>query len=360
MPVIVLFRPLRHTLLWGEGGTVALTSKYGPEERKLLEDAAGRLYSAAAAQNRLPADDPRLEPEGEFRPALDLLLDIGLLVFDEARAQYLPVDPAAVQTRVVVPLSREGADLLNESAAWAEAFSELGQTYRRATRSDTAPITELRGLSQINNFLQAMISDARGELLTAQPYGRRPAGELAAAENRDRHALDRGVRMRTLYQHSARQSPATREYVAELTAHGGEVRTLDEFFKRLIIIDREVAVIPASEDHFVAQAIRDKSLVAYLVDIFERAWERGRPFTAHEARNEKAIASDVRAMTIRLLVEGHSDPASAKRLGVSTRTYAGYIAALKEEYGVQTRFQLGHAMGKVSANSDVPDELKDT
>ena len=83
----------------------------------------------------------------------------------------------------------------------------------------------------------------------------------------------------------------------------------------------------------------------YLVDIFERSWERGRPFTAHEARNEKAIAADVRAMTIRLLVEGHSDPASAKRLGVSTRTYAGYIAALKDEYGVQTRFQLGHAMG---------------
>ena len=50
-------------------------------------------------------------------------------------------------------------------------------------------------------------------------------------------------------------------------------------------------------------------------------------------------------MTIRLLVEGHSDPASAKRLGVSTRTYAGYIAALKDEYGVQTRFQLGYAMG---------------
>jgi hypothetical protein len=30
---------------------------------------------------------------------------------------------------------------------------------------------------------------------------------------------------------------------------------------------------------------------------------------------------------------------------VSTRTYAGYIAALKDEYGVQTRFQLGYAMG---------------
>ena len=50
-------------------------------------------------------------------------------------------------------------------------------------------------------------------------------------------------------------------------------------------------------------------------------------------------------MTVRMLTEGHSDPASAKRVGVSTRTYACYVAALKEEYGVETRFQLGYAMG---------------
>jgi hypothetical protein len=37
---------------------------------------------------------------------------------------------------------------------------------------------------------------------------------------------------------------------------------------------------------------------------------------------------------------------SAKRIGVSPRTYASYIAMLKEEYGVQTRFQLGWAMSQ--------------
>ena len=322
-----------------------MASRYGPDERKLLESVAGQVYSSATSQGHLLADDPRLQEGGDLHEGVTLLFDLGLLVTSDDESRYLPVDPASVQTRVVVPLSREGSDLLRESAEWAEAFADLGQTYRRATRSDIAPITELRGVPQIDSFLQAMISDARTELLTAQPYGRRPAEQLAAAENRDLRALDRGVKMRTLYQHSARQSPPTREYVAELSAHGGEVRTLDEFFKRLIIVDREIAVIPGSEDHAVAMALRDKSVVDYLVDIFERAWERGRPFTAHEARNEKSIADDVRAMTIRLLVEGHSDPASAKRLGVSTRTYAGYIAALKEEYGVQTRFQLGHAMG---------------
>lgn len=326
-----------------------MTSRYGPEERKLLESAAGRLYGTAATDGHLLVEDHRLQEGGELREALELLLDLGLLVENSAGTHYVPVDPATVQSRVVVPLSREGADLLNESAEWAEAFAGLGQTYRRATSSEFQPITEIHGLPQIDDYLQALVSDCRTELLTAQPYGRRPADQLAAAENRDLRALDRGVRMRTLYQHSARQSPPTREYVAEISAHGAEVRTLDEFFKRLIIVDREVAVIPGSEDHAVALALRDRSVVAYLVDVFERAWERGRRFTAHEARNEKTIADDVRAMTIRLLVEGHSDPASAKRLGVSTRTYAGYIAALKEEYGVQTRFQLGHAMARSAA-----------
>lgn len=334
-----------------------MVARYGPEERKLLESAAGRLFSMAVGEGRLDADDPRLVDGGQLRTALDLLLDIGLLVPNGIGTQYIPVDPATVQPRVVVPMSRQGADLLNESADWAEAFAALGQTFRRATRSNIEPISELRGIPQIDNFLQAIISDARSELLTAQPYGRRPADALAAAEDRDIRALDRGVKMRTLYQHSARQSPATRDYVAELSAHGGEVRTLDEFFRRLIIVDREVAVIPASEDHEVALALRDKNLVAYLVDVFDRSWERARPFTGHESRTEKAIADDVRAMTIRLLVEGHSDPASAKRLGVSTRTYAGYIAALKEEYGVQTRFQLGHAMGKeIASSNDHPED----
>lgn len=335
-----------------------MTTKYGPEERKLLESLAGRVYGIAA-QGNLPADDPRVQEGGEFFDALQLLLEIGLVLLNPSKTQFLSVDPSTVQSQIVVPLSREGADLLTESAQWAETFSHLGQTYRRAIQTDYAPITALTGIAQIDNFLQAMISDARSELLTAQPYGRRPANELAAAENRDLRALGRGVRMRTLYQHSARQSPATREYVTELTAHGGEVRTLDEFFKRLIIIDREVAVIPGSEDHGVALALREKSVVDYLVDVFERAWERGRPFTAHEARNERTVASDVRAMTIRLLVEGHSDPASAKRLGVSTRTYAGYIAALKEEYGVQTRFQLGYAMGRASSHADRPEDYED-
>ncbi len=307
----------------------------------------------------LQADDVTLADGADARQALDLLVDVGLLRRAGDDGLLQPVDPASVQSQVVVPLGARGAELLTESARWADAFSELGQLYRTSPVAAVSPITEIHGLDNINSFIHAAVNDSRTELLTAQPHGRRPANTLAEAENRDVKALDRGVKMRTLYQHSARHSPATREYVADIVARGADVRTLDEFFRRLIVIDRQVAVVPASDNHHVAIAIHDASLIAYLVDIFERSWERAQPFNLSGNQAERAIAEDVRAMTIRLLVEGHSDPASAKRLGVSTRTYAGYIAALKEEYGVQTRFQLGYAMNADADRAHLDEDFDD-
>jgi hypothetical protein len=320
-------------------------SSYGPEQRHLLESTASRIYSNAVSHGSLRTDDPRLAVDSEQRPALDLLVDLGLLRHDEELGQLFPVDPAAIQSQVVVPLGIQGAELLTESARWADAFGELGQTFRTSPQVSVSPLTEIHGIENINNFIRAAVSDCRSELLTAQPSGRRKATTLAVAEERDIKALERGVKMRTLYQHPARHSPATRNYVADIVARGAEVRTLDEFFKRLIVVDRKLAIIPGPAGNEMAVAIRERSLISYLVDIFERSWERAQPFSLSGNQVERNIAADVRAMSIRLLVEGHSDPASAKRLGVSTRTYAGYIAALKDEFGVQTRFQLGYAMG---------------
>ena len=128
------------------------------------------------------------------------------------------------------------------------------------------------------------------------------------------------------------------------------MRTLDEFFNRMIVIDRRLAIIPGAADLTVAMAIREPGLVTYLVDVFERAWERARPFTNTERSMMHGIAKEQRAMTIRMLIEGHSDPVSAKRLGVSARTFAGYVADLKAEYDAETRFQLGYTMGQAGVS----------
>ena len=112
---------------------------------------------------------------------------------------------------------------------------------------------------------------------------------LQQAIDRDIRALERGVQMRTLYQHTARHSNATREYVDDMLEHGAQVRTLDEFFNRLIVIDRRVAIIPGGQAD-VAVAIHDPHLVSYLADIFDRSWERARGVQRARRRPRRATS----------------------------------------------------------------------
>jgi hypothetical protein len=322
-------------------------AELGPEERALFESKATSLYEETALSGGLKEDDPRIAADGELHDALQLLVSLNLMVHDRQNAVYVPVDPSTVQSHVVGPMTQRGVELLGESSEWARAFGGLSQAWRRSPTAVRGPIAEFHGRA-IQTFINGAVAEAEEELLTAQPQTGRelPSAGLEAAADRDKAAIERGVRMRTLYQHSARRHMLTREYVAAVSAAGAEVRTLDEFFNRMIVVDRRLAVIPGPTGDNVAIAVQEPGLVAYLVDVFERAWERGRPFTNTERTMMNDIAREQRAMTIRMLIEGHSDPVSAKRLGVSARTFAGYVADLKSEYDADTRFQLGYTMGK--------------
>jgi hypothetical protein len=319
-------------------------TSFGPGERSLFESAATALYHEIATQGGLARCDPRIADRGPDRQAFDLLQELGLVTLDELDERWLAVDPSTVQSRVVAPLGQQGAHLISESAQWAQAFSNLSQTWRQSPGSAKGPFTELRG-EAIGPYITSSVADASEELLTAQPQTGRAIEQLPDAIEREVSALRRGVTMRTLYQHAARRSSATHKYVAAVVAEGAQVRTLDEFFNRLIVVDRRLAIIPTRGGPG-GLALREPSLVLYLVDIFERSWERARPFTNRETPLMRDIAAEQRAMTIRMLVGGHADPVGAKRLGVSPRTYAAYVSDLKHEFGVDTRFQLGYEMGR--------------
>jgi len=331
-----------------QGMLRCMNMQQGPARRALLEGEAGAIFREVVDSGVLPEDDARLRPGHEHHEAVRLLVDLGLLRQAESGG-WVASDPAAAQSGVVAPMGRQVAELLSESAAWAETFASLSQAFRR-TPTGSSPLEEIRGLPNINRFLESAVDDAETELLTAQPAGARRAVVLQQAIDRDLRTIERGVQMRTLYQHTARRSKATRDYVNLMLSHGAQVRTLDEFFNRLIVIDRRLAVVPG-EAPDVALAIHDKNLVSYLADIFDRSWERAREYNERGSASDSDIAAEVRQLTVRMLTEGHSDPASAKRVGVSTRTYASYVAALKEEYGVETRFQLGYAMGSRDSES---------
>jgi hypothetical protein len=320
---------------------------FEPGDRELFESEATALYQEIATAGGLPANDPRIQEGAKLHAALMQLVHMGLVLIAQDADRWEAEDPSTVQSRVVSPLSSEGARLLTESSQWAHAFGVLNQSWRRIPQSaNHGPFTYLQP-DAIEPFLAGLVAECEEEMLTAQPQALRDMRLMPTGVLRDTALLERGAKIKTLYQHSARRNSVTRQYVAAVTELGGEVRTLDEFFNRMIVIDRRVAVIPSRDTHRVALAVREPGVVAYLVDIFERSWERARPFTSRETSLMKDIAAEQRSMTMRMLIEGHSDPVSAKRLGVSPRTYAGYVADLKDEFEAETRFQLGYTIGRL-------------
>lgn len=329
----------------------------GAADRPLLEGRGTELYETAVAEGGLDPDDPRIAPGGELREAFDLLVSLNLLHQEGGNGtRWVPDDPSTAQARVVAPLSLEGTRLLEESTHWARDFAALSQIWRRGPQATSGPFTYLRG-DAIAPYIATLVAETNEELLTAQPQTGRDLGvALTHSLEWEQALLDRGGRILTLYQHAARRSTATQRYVAGVTALGAEVRTLDEFFHRLIVSDRRVALIPTPENLGVALVVREPTVVAYLVDVFMRSWERARPFTSSGEDVAKHIAGEQRAMTIRMLIEGHPDPTAAKRLGVSSRTYAAYVADLKEEFEADTRFQLGYILGRQAVTGTPEDE----
>lgn len=304
------------------------------------------LYEEVAEAGRLEVDDPRLE-DPQLRRAFAHLVRLGLLADDAGG--YVAVDPAAAHSAVVAPLGRQGLQLLAEATAWARSFASLGAAWRKGPAAPSGPLTEVRGEAMLP-FLASIVHDAEQEVLAAQPE---VAGDPATIEQTTaRHvlALERGVQFRLVYQHAARRHPATHGYVAAVTARGAEARTLDELFDRVIVVDRKLAVVPGDSPD-AAVVIREPSVVAYLARSFERSWKRARVFEGGEERPAR-IGAEQRAMTIRMLLAGLPDVGSAKRLGVSPRTYAAYVAELKNEFGVGTRFQLGYEMGRRRITGD--------
>ena len=212
-------------------------------------------------------------------------------------------------------------------------------------RSD---IRYIHGLADISEAINEALSGATREILTAQPDGSRPSGVLKDALESVRRHISAGVAMRTLYQHSTRFDEATKEYVREVTRLGASVRTLDEFFDRLVIVD-DVAFIAANEDRTSAAAVREPAVVRFLRDTFDRSWDRAQPFPFvphHAAKAADEVIPAIRTSIKRLLIEGYPDKQIARRLGISERSLQTHIASMKQELGARNRLQMGYLLGR--------------
>ncbi|MFF8915061.1 helix-turn-helix transcriptional regulator [Streptomyces sp. NPDC015032] len=303
-----------------------------------LCDEGGHLYASALRSGRIA----RVEVE----PA-PCLMDFALLHPDPDDPDWLrPVPPSVALAQHLHPLEREIQERRRHSVELTESFEPFMDISAQGPPT-THAITVLEGVNRIDGALDLATADCRTEVLTVQPGGGRNEDSLSKSLERGLSVVHRGVRIRTLYQHTVRHSPSTLAYAERIADENVEIRTLEELIERLIIFDRTVAFIPAQDDRQVALELRHPGLVEYLVKVFEQLWTRAAPLLEEVKYDPTPRGiSGVQRSIAQLLIEGHVDDSIARRLGMNVRTCRAHVAKLAAALGSTSRAQLGYLIAR--------------
>ncbi|GAA3080106.1 hypothetical protein GCM10020000_77420 [Streptomyces olivoverticillatus] len=158
----------------------------------------------------------------------------------------------------------------------------------------------------------------------------------------DAELLERGVRMRTVYLDSVRNSPHTVAYAEWAAERGGQVRTVPSLPVRMVIVDRGTAVVPAQAEQAreAAVVLTGQGTLTALCALFDGVWESALDLGAVHKRDESGLSPQEREV-LGFLYRGMTDDAIAKRLGVSPRTARRVANDMMERLGARSRFQAG-------------------
>lgn len=318
-----------------------------------------RLYGACAIRDIQQVQEiTAAHPEAQAE-----LLEWGLITLEDQPGGVPGVrDPKhALQRRTdeVLAAAEAQVALLKNLPSLS---AELTHHYEGVQHRSSGASVYLDDQAAVNARLQDVVGGARREILAAQPGGPRDKAVLDKAMARDAVALDRGVEMRTVYRDTVRDHPVTAEYARVMANRGvgrsAQYRTLPGTFERMIIVDREYAVV---EDHIVpgsprhaAWLITDPAAVAVLARVFDTQWLWARPWSGElrarrggDARDTIGSSSVEGARTtrrqreiMRNLCNGVSQASTARRMGISKRKMEDEVARLKALWGVSTMNQL--------------------
>ncbi|WP_327286370.1 MULTISPECIES: LuxR C-terminal-related transcriptional regulator [unclassified Streptomyces] len=284
-------------------------------------------------------------PESTVRGCLDQLADLQLLRSSRD-------DPGAL--RAVSPergleliLRRQEDELLRRQqelalgkAAAARALAEYASLHPDATAGATE---RLVGLDAIQAKLEVLAEALTRECLSVMPGAAQSQSSLDASRPLDEEAMGRGVSILTLYQDSARNDPATYAYARWMTEQGGMVRTCPVLPPRLLVFDREVAIVPIdpSNSRLGALCTREPGIVASLVALFDQTWHTAVPLGTAQPQGTHTGLTPSEQELLRLLAAGMTDENAGKRLGISLRTVRRQMAALMERLNASSRFEAG-------------------
>lgn len=294
------------------------------------------LYRVLVAAG--PASEAELREHGVVADsALDRvvagLLDTGLVTREDGR---LRASPPELALRALV-VRRQG-----ELGRAENALAELTELFRVSSAGSMRDLVEV--LSGADAVRQRFVQLQHTATSSVRAFVRASPLVLSAEDNpAEDEAVARGVTYQVLLEHGALEGPGALARIEESVAAGEQVRRVEALPLRMLIVDDELALVPlAASGEPGAVVVRRSGLLDALVALFEVYWERGTPVVGERPEGEAEL--DGRVMS--LLLQGYGDQSIAAQLDVSPRTVQRRIRAMMDAEGVNTRLQLGHAIGR--------------
>jgi DNA-binding NarL/FixJ family response regulator len=157
---------------------------------------------------------------------------------------------------------------------------------------------------------------------------------------RMRARIAAGVRVRKVYNPQVLTDPSSAEELVDLTGAGVEVRICQTpLSHETIIVDRKVAITAGPPVDGVRNyaIVRAPDVVAGLAMLFDVTWDSA----VDLADFDGPTLDDRNREVAQMLGSGLTDEASARKLGLSLRTYRRRVAELMELLAADSRFQAG-------------------
>ncbi len=312
-----------------------------------LSSEAAEVYRAIVENPQLGAADLALLlgwPTEGVHNALDELANLALIrpSWEDPRT-LLAVSPAVGFASLLARKERELLQSQQEISVARSEVMQLVNRYSQQYRARNPNIERLTGLDRIRSRIEELASACQTEIMAFAPRGAQRPEVMEASRPVDLAIMMRSVRMRTIYVGGVYNDPTSLSYAHWLVEMGASVRTIAALSFRMIIYDEEHALVPVDPNDESAGAVllSGTGVVGALCDHFEQVWQTATPLGSDRPRRRSGDLSNQQQAVLRLLADGHTDEAIARRLGVSIRTARRITAELMTLLGSRSRFQAG-------------------
>lgn len=274
-------------------------------------------------------------PTNEVAQAMEILRAEGLAsVSEDDHTAFRAVEPCIALPALLARSMREGRSPQPRPVE-IDRFIAL---HERAAERGRESADGSGSRNDASTMIERMVAKAERDVVFLVP------GHVEGGFEFSRPIVDmglrRGVRLRAVWSSCVFQAPAAMTYAQWLAQQDVPPRTVGTVPLRAMIMDGAVAVVIDESEG--SRVVRSTAELEPLCALAERLWERG---AAVRQLGRKPGAPTTRRprteIVLRLLAEGLTDDAIARRLGCSVRTVRNDVASAMVALDARSRFQAG-------------------